>query len=103
MEDKKDHLTPFEAKKLANKYFKGAGRRPNFKVVELKKGWVFVVDLGSHDNFASHDVYISDPKGLIKNFLTFSEVINVATFISDGSMFNMKVYPGTPFSASDRA
>ena len=103
MENKVEHLTPYEVKKLARVYFKNKGRIINFQAVELKSGWVLILRIGQHESFDSHDVYISDPQGLIKTFLTFTELINVAIFISDGVHFNMKVIPYSPFSARDRA
>lgn len=103
MENKVEYLTPFETKKTARVYFKNKGRTIAFQAVELKAGWVLVLRIGENENFDSHDVYIADPQGLIKTFVTFTELINVAIFISDGVHFNMKVIPDSPFSARDRA
>ena len=103
MEPKVEFLTPYETKKLARVYFKEKGRTLSFQAVELNSGWVFLLRIGEYDKYSSHDVYISDPNGSMKIFLTFTEVINVAVFISEGDHFNVKVIPDSPFSPRVRA
>jgi len=103
MENKVEYLTPFEVKKTARVYFKNKGRTIAFQAVELNSSWVLILRIGENENFDNHDVYIADPQGLLKIFMCFTELINVAIFISDGVHFNMKVIPQFRLVPRDRA
>ena len=103
MESKIDYFTPFQARTFARLYYSDDNKILKFRATELNDGWVLVLCVGRHDQYATHDAYISDPNGLIKQFLSPTELMNVAIFISRGKFFDLEVLPKTPDSPRLRA
>lgn len=103
MESKTSYFTPFEALKFARSHYSDDNKILKFRATELNDGWVLVLCVGRHDQYLTHDAYISDPNGVVKLFLSPTELLNVAIFISRGKFFDLEVLPKTPDSPRLRA
>lgn len=98
-----EYLTPFETKKLFRE-LKQKDWGVHFKAVELVSGWVFSVHFSfGDDDLFFRDVYLSETSGLVKMYITFSDIINAAVFITGGAQFSLRVVPQVSQTASNRA